>query len=116
MPNKLPTVGVEFTAEFGLNLRTLSKKYPHVRADLEPLIEELSSGKTPGDQVRGAGFPIYKVRERNRDIQKGKSSGYRVIYWIKNPASVVLITIYSKTEQSDISSAAIRRIVSEMKG
>lgn len=113
MPSRLAPASVEFTPEFAVNLRTLSKKYRHVRADLEPLLDDLSSGKTPGDQIPGIGYPIYKVPMLNRDIRKGKRSGYRIIYWIKNPTTVILVTIYSKTEQGDVSAAAIRRIVRE---
>ncbi|RLD06872.1 MAG: type II toxin-antitoxin system RelE/ParE family toxin, partial [Chloroflexi bacterium] len=47
------------------------------------------------------------------DINKGKSAGYRIIYYLKTQTSVILVTIYSKTEQSDVSPNRIRRIVEE---
>jgi mRNA-degrading endonuclease RelE of RelBE toxin-antitoxin system len=56
---------------------------------------------------------IYKVRIRNRDAARGKSGGYRVIYYLKTSSAVILITIYSKTEQSDITSVKIKQILSE---
>jgi mRNA-degrading endonuclease RelE of RelBE toxin-antitoxin system len=56
---------------------------------------------------------VYKARARNSDIQKGKSAGYRIIYQIKTPVRVVLVTIYSKLDQADISAEQIRRIVAE---
>jgi mRNA-degrading endonuclease RelE of RelBE toxin-antitoxin system len=67
----------------------------------------------PGDQVPGIGYTIFKVRVPNRDRAKGKSGGYRIIYYLKSADSIILVTIYSKTEQADISIAQIRRIVSE---
>jgi len=53
------------------------------------------------------------VRVGNRDAQKGKSSGYRLIYHLKNPASVLLVEIYSKLDQGDISPNEIRKIIGE---
>jgi len=53
------------------------------------------------------------VRVPNRDVRRGKSGGYRIIYYLQTQADIILITIYSKTEQADISAAQIRRIVSE---
>lgn len=106
-------VNVAFTPEFKRNLRILSKKYRHVRDDVEPLILSLQGGELPGDQLTGTGFTIFKVRVPNRDVKRGKSGGYRVIYYLQTQADIILVTIYSKTEQADISAAQIRRIVSE---
>ena len=58
-------------------------------------------------------YAIFKMRVQNSDIQKGKSSGYRLIYHLKTALNVVLITIYSKLEQGDISAEHIRSIVKE---
>ena len=40
-------------------------------------------------------------------------SGYRLIYYLQTSAEVVLVTIYSKLEQSDISAAQVQRILRE---
>ena len=56
---------------------------------------------------------MFKVRVRNSDIRKGKSAGYRLIYQVKAPTSVVLVTIYSKLDQGDIPAHRIRRILAE---
>jgi mRNA-degrading endonuclease RelE of RelBE toxin-antitoxin system len=42
-------VNVEFTPEFKRNVRALSKKYRHIRSDVDPLIVDLQSGQLPGD-------------------------------------------------------------------
>ena len=52
-------------------------------------------------------------RIKNRDNKKGKSAGYRVIYYVKTATSVFLVTIYSKSEQSNIPAAEIRRILAK---
>lgn len=109
-------ITVEFTPEFKRNLRALAKKYRHIREDIEPVVEELAAGRLPGQPVSGVGYTIFKVRVPNRDRAKGKSGGYRIIYYVQTAERLVLVTIYSKTEQGDISAAQIRRIVGEWEG
>ena len=106
-------VQVEFTPEFKRNLRALGKRYRHIRSDVQPVIERLQAGETLGDQVPGTRRTIFKARVQNSDIQKGKSSGYRLIYRLVSPARIVLVTIYSKLDQGDISGEQIRRILRE---
>jgi len=85
MPNDSFSAQVEYTAEFKRNLRVLAKKYPHIRSDVQPLLHDLELGDTPGDHIPGVGYTVFKVRLRNRDTQKGKRSGYRLIYYLKTP-------------------------------
>jgi mRNA-degrading endonuclease RelE of RelBE toxin-antitoxin system len=108
-----PAIEISFTPEFKRNLRGLAKKYPRIRSDVQPIIEQIQHGKFIGDQVQGTGYTIFKVRIRNSDAARGKSGGYRVIYYLKTATAVILITIYSKTEQSDISPAKIKKILAE---
>jgi mRNA-degrading endonuclease RelE of RelBE toxin-antitoxin system len=104
-------VQVEFTPEFKRNIRQLAKKYHHLQADVQPVINELEAGQTPGTQIPRTGYTVFKVRIKNSDLQKGKRSGYRMIYYLKTPKTALLITIYSKTEQGDVSAEQIRRII-----
>jgi mRNA-degrading endonuclease RelE of RelBE toxin-antitoxin system len=53
------------------------------------------------------------LRIRNRDVQKGKSGGYRLIYYIKTTTSIILLTIYAKSEQVNIAAEDIREIIEE---
>lgn len=76
-------VEISFTPEFKRNLRALAKKYPHIRSDVQPVIEQIQRGQFAGDQVKGIGYTIYKVRIGNTDVARGKSGGYRVIYYLK---------------------------------
>jgi mRNA-degrading endonuclease RelE of RelBE toxin-antitoxin system len=114
MPDS-PKLSVEvfFTPEFKRNVRALARKYPHIRSDVQPLIDQIQRGEMIGDKVQGTGYTIFKVRIRNSDVKRGKSGGFRAIYFLKTPTAVILVTIYSKTEQSDISPAKIRKILAE---
>jgi mRNA-degrading endonuclease RelE of RelBE toxin-antitoxin system len=110
-----PTVNVDLTPEFQQCLRALAKRYRNIRADIQPVIQELQAGNFIGDRLTGIGkgYVVLKVRVRNRDIQKGKSAGYRLIYQVESPDSVLLLTIYSKSDQTDISNKEIRSILSD---
>lgn len=69
MPHK-PTIEIAFTPEFKRNLRGLAKKYPHIRSDVQPIIEQIQRGEFIGDQVQGTGYTIFKVRIRNSDVSR----------------------------------------------
>ena len=114
MPSEpVEPVRVEYTPELKRNLRALAKKYRHIRSDVQPVIDQLRAGEVIGDQVPRTRYTIFKVRVRNSDIQKGKRSGYRLIYHLKTPTNVILVTIYSKLDQVDVSAEQIRRILIE---
>jgi mRNA-degrading endonuclease RelE of RelBE toxin-antitoxin system len=89
----------------------LAKKYRRIKADLEPIIDQLKSGSKPGDRVPQVGHEVFKVRVKNSDAKRGKSGGYRLIYYVKSASEVVLVSVYSKTEQADIAPEEIRQII-----
>ena len=102
---------VTYTPECKRNLRHLAKKYRRIQDDVQPIIDQLAGGEKPGDQISGVQQEVFKVRVRNSDAKKGKSGGYRLIYLVRSNAEIVLITIYSKSEQGDIPAAEIRKII-----
>jgi mRNA-degrading endonuclease RelE of RelBE toxin-antitoxin system len=75
-------VQVEFTPEFKCNIRQLAKKYRYLQADVQPVINALEAGQTPGTQIPRTGYTVFKVRIKNSDLQKGKRSGYCMIYYL----------------------------------
>jgi mRNA-degrading endonuclease RelE of RelBE toxin-antitoxin system len=106
-----PPRRVELTDYFLKDLKRLYRKYPNVRRDAQQFVRLLESGVIPGDQIQNIGYTVYKARIRNSDIQRGKSGGYRVIYYLRTADLVMLLTIYSKSEREDIDAADIRRII-----
>lgn len=111
MPSNIPDIEVKATPQFKRDLRTLSKKYRRVRSDLQPIIDQLQAGELPGDRISGTGYEVFKVRVKNSDIKKGKSPGYRVIYYLQTSTTRILIAMYSKSEVADISAERIVEIV-----
>jgi mRNA-degrading endonuclease RelE of RelBE toxin-antitoxin system len=99
------------TPDFQVQLRQLSKRYRSLRSDLQVLLDELQNGNCPGDQVSGTTYTVFKVRVKNRDIQKGKSGGYRVIYQRRDNTFILLVAIYSKSDESTLTAHEIRAII-----
>lgn len=115
-----PAIQVELTPRFQRDLRTLAKRYRHIQQDIQPLIDQLQAGELPGDRISGMDYTVFKVRLKNSDIQKGKSAGYRIIYYLKmsdkrqaHHERIVLVTLYSKSDQSDITPEDVRDILTQ---
>ncbi|MGL4377436.1 MAG: type II toxin-antitoxin system RelE/ParE family toxin [Microcoleaceae cyanobacterium] len=108
-------VQIDLTPEYKRNLRDISKKYRNIRLDTQSVIVQIQEGNFIGDRVPGMGenYLILKVRVKNSNIQKGKSAGYRLIYQVESPTSVLLLSIYSKSDREDISPNEIRSILAE---
>lgn len=106
-----PLIQVEASPTFQKNLRTLAKKYRSIRKDIQPIISQLEQGQILGDQISGIGYAVFKLRVRNSDNQKGKSGGYRLIYYVKTATGIILLTIYPKSEQVDIAADEIQNII-----
>jgi mRNA-degrading endonuclease RelE of RelBE toxin-antitoxin system len=113
MMSEQPSIQVESTSTFTRNLRNLAKKYRSIRNDIQPVIEQLERGELPGDRISGIGYEVFKVRVRNSDIHKGKSGGYRMIYYVKTENGIILLTVYAKSEQSNILADEITGIILE---
>ena len=106
-------IQIEASPTFQKNIRNLVKKYCNTRQDIQPVINQLEQGELLGDQISGIGYPVFKLRVKNSDIKKGKSGGYRLIYYLKTLTGIVLLTIYPKSEQSDIEADEIGDIITE---
>ena len=100
------------TSFFDHDVKGLLKKYPHVLDDLEIVTNQLKQGETPGDRLDDLKpYIVYKVRVPNRDAQRGKSGGYRLIYYVRTEDAVYLVTVYSKSQRSDVPSKFIRQLL-----
>jgi mRNA-degrading endonuclease RelE of RelBE toxin-antitoxin system len=104
---------VSYSEAFERQLKRLSHRYRHIRSDVQPILDQLEAGETPGERIQGLGYTVYKVRARSTDARRGKSGGYRIIYYLKTDTDLLLVTIYSKSEQSDIGAEDVLRIIRE---
>jgi mRNA-degrading endonuclease RelE of RelBE toxin-antitoxin system len=74
---------------------------------------QIQMGEIIGDRLEGLDAEVFKVRVRNSDTNRGKSGGYRVIYWLKLPEYIVLLDIYSKSDREDIEINTIQEIINK---
>ncbi len=102
---------IKYTREFKRRLKTLGKKYRKIKHDIQPVLSKLQQGDLAGDKIQGIGTAVFKLRVKNSDIPTGKRGGYRIIYWLKNSDEIILISIYAKTMQIDISDREIIDII-----
>lgn len=106
-----PSVQILVTPDFQGQLRKLAKRYRNIRSDLQPLLNDLEIGNCPGDQISGTTYTVFKVRVKNSDIQKGKRAGYRVIYQLRDNICILLVTIYSKSDETTFTASEICKII-----
>ncbi|MBD2442482.1 type II toxin-antitoxin system RelE/ParE family toxin [Dolichospermum sp. FACHB-1091] len=114
MQNNEPlSIEIAITPRFQRDLRELAKRYRSIRSDIQPLIDQLQAGEIPGDRIAGIKYQVFKVRIKNSNIQKGKSGGYRVIYYLKNAQGIILTTIYFKSDLTDVSNEIIEQAIAQ---
>jgi hypothetical protein len=89
------------TTGFKKHAKSIGKKHPSLKSDLEALIDSLEQNPLQGEPL---GKDCYKVRMAITSKGKGKSGGSRVITCVKVvDQDVYLLTIYDKSEKENIS-------------
>ena len=59
MQSESSPLKIALTPRFKRDLRELAKRYPSIRSDLQPLIEQLQAGEIPGDRIAGLKYQIF---------------------------------------------------------
>jgi len=113
MSNDESSITIQFTDVFKRQVRDLAKRYRQIKLDLQPIFEKLKNGELIGEQIQKTSYTVFKVRVKNSDIQKGKSSGYRVIYYVNSSTNILCILIYSKSEKDNVTATEIKKVIQE---
>lgn len=91
------------TVEFKRRLKPLAKKYHTIRESIELLERDLVNNPFLGESY---GSGLFKVRVADKSKGKGKSGGFRVIYYhitqTDHGIDMLLLSIFDKSEQSTI--------------
>jgi len=92
--------------------KRLLKKYPSLKQELSELISSLKLNPEQGTPL---GNNSFKIRLSISSKGKGKSGGARVIthLYIQN-TTVILLTIFDKSEQSNITDNDIRLLLKQI--
>ena len=97
------------TAHFNKKIKGLEKKYKGFVQDLKTLYDFLEKDSTAGDEIFKH---CYKLRIKNSSINKGKSGGFRVIYYYAGVNSnIYLIDIYSKSDKASIKESDLIQVI-----
>ena len=87
-----------FTAWFDRNLKSLRKHNPSLRSDFESFLQSFDAEAHPVIPRTG-GARKARMSAKGR----GKSGGYRVVYYLVLEKTVWLLTIYDKVQKENLS-------------
>ena len=98
--------------EFKRDIKPLLKKYKTLKESILKLESDLKENPFLGDAY---GQGVYKIRVADESKGKGKSGGFRVLYYhlSKTPQGIeiLLLNIFDKSERSTIKkSEAVKRL------
>jgi len=108
-----PKRDVKGIGVFDRALKQLAKHFPKVKRLVAELAIQLENGEILGDRIPNSPYELYKVRLPNPDSQKGKSGGFRVIYYLKTAENILLVIIYSKSDYPDIPLSTISKWIED---
>lgn len=92
-------------------LKKLKRKYPSVGEDVKLALGVLVTNPDLGMSLQGFG-EVKKLRVPNSDIARGKSGGYRLIYFVdRNHGKVVPLLLYSKSRKADVTAKEIKALL-----
>jgi mRNA-degrading endonuclease RelE of RelBE toxin-antitoxin system len=98
--------------EFERQVKRLRKKYRYLKEDLTTLRLVLLANPKAGEAIPGLHNKVYKLRLASSDIERGKSGGFRVIYYfIHSDRNIYLLTIYPKSEKENVQAKEIAKLL-----
>lgn len=110
-------VSIKTIPEFDRRAKRLAKKFKSLKTDLQQLVNVLRQAPTHGTDL---GEGVYKIRLAIASKNGGKSGGGRVITYTVKVAEpdcyeVTLLTIYDKSEISNVTDAYTKELVHQAK-
>ena len=103
---------IDTTGIFKKSFRKLLKKDKQLLDEYEQLLSDLEENKSLGTHL---GNGRYKIRLKNNSNNKGKSAGYRVVTYTKIEDTILLVYIYSKSNEESVSTHRIDEIIATYK-
>lgn len=100
---------IQKTKLFEKLVDNLHKRFKHIDSDIEGFGDNLDDASKLGVHL---GKNVYKVRIANSDKNKGKSSGYRLISYLKiEEGTLTYLYIYDKSDLESLSEKQLDKIV-----
>ncbi len=110
---------VQLTSSFKRSVKKLKRRYPHIqddiRDDIRDGVELLLHTPQLGVTVSASGG-IRKVRLANRDARRGKSGGYRLLYYLEDEETqaLYLLLVYSKSDRENVTKRELKQLLDEV--
>jgi len=111
-------VTFDYLDEFLRGAKALRKRYPSFEDDYNTFLDELEKNPFSGESL---GKHTYKYRMAIASKGKGKSGGARVITYNlqqlnEDEVIITLMTIYDKSDISNVPDAYLHSLVQEIEG
>ncbi len=105
-------MNIKTTDIFKKSFKKLLKKDKKLILEYEQLLNKLEKNHNLGTHL---GNGRYKIRLKNHANNKGKSASYRVVTYTKVEETIILVYIYSKSDEESVSEYKIDEILSSYK-
>ena len=106
---------IVLSPSFKRSVKKLHKRFPTVKQDVKTAIEVLREHPTLGVVIPG-GAGVRKFRVKNSDIPRGKSEGYRLLYYVEEQeaGTLYVLLLYAKSDQETISRQEIQQLLKDI--
>ena len=106
-----------FLPSFDRAVKRLKKQYRHITDDLIAALEAVESNPQIGSVIP-RDYAVRKLRVSSRDLRRGKSGGFRLLYKVENADDadtiVYVLLVYAKTDQADVSLMQLQTLMQEL--
>ena len=102
------------TSVFEKSVKRLAKRFRSMKDVYKKILFDFQGNIPIGEEIQGH-RNFYKARYPNPEVRKGKSGGFRLIYfWNTEKENVILVDIYSKTDYRKVDWQKVRRAMAEI--
>ena len=106
-----------FMPRFERSVKQLKKQYRHITDDLAEALTSIEDNLSVGSVIP-QDYMVRKLRVKSRDMRRGKSGGFRLLYKLSAEDSqdtiVYLLFVYAKSDQEDVTSAQLKGLVENL--
>lgn len=110
------TCKLVFRPSFERSIKHLKKRYRNVAADLVVAFASIDADPTVG-AVIPRDYAVRKLRVASRDMRRGKSGGFRLLYFLHDTQEELrayILLLYAKSEREDVSFSELAALIKDI--
>lgn len=106
---------IHLAGSFKHDVKKLERRFRHIKNDIHTAINLLTKDPRVGVVIPGSSG-MRKLRIPNQDQRRGKSGGYRLIYYVREQPipTIYLLRLYSKSYQKDLTTYEVKQLLGEL--